>query len=72
MGAHILSQFNEIKLREFLVALMANGTRPSPSLIRALSKISSFEETEVEIMVLEIFGPAPEKKSPPQRQKLSA
>jgi len=50
-----LSEFNEVKLREFLVAVMASGNRPSASLIKALAKLSGIEYETVETLAFEVF-----------------
>ncbi|MCH7805990.1 MAG: hypothetical protein IH995_02445 [Proteobacteria bacterium] len=52
-----MSHFNEKDLREFLLALAASGTRPSPSLIKALTKLSGVDEAVVLALFTELFGP---------------
>ncbi len=37
---------------------MAGGTRPSPSLVKALTKLSGVEEVAVQTMFKEVFGPS--------------
>ena len=56
-GRDRLSHFNEENLREFLLALAASGTHPSPSLIKAITKLSGLDEMVVETLFREIFGP---------------
>ncbi|MCH8348240.1 MAG: hypothetical protein IH901_07105 [Proteobacteria bacterium] len=51
-----MSHFNEKDLREFLLALAAGGTRPSSSLIKALTKLSGLDEAVVLALFSEIFG----------------
>jgi hypothetical protein len=53
-----LTHFNEDKLREFLLAMMASGTRPSASLVKALTKLSGVEEALVQTMFKEVFEPS--------------
>ena len=58
-----MSQFDEKDLREFLLALAAGGTHPSPSLIKAITKLSGVDEAVVRALFTELFGP-PEAASP--------
>ena len=52
-----MSQFDEKDLREFLLALSAGGTHPSPSLIKAITKLSGVDEAVVLALFTELFGP---------------
>ena len=66
-----MSHFNEENLREFLLALAASGTHPSPSLIKAITKLSGLDEATVNTLFREIFGP-PDGPSPTARLQETA
>ncbi|MCH8082343.1 MAG: hypothetical protein IID52_08190 [Proteobacteria bacterium] len=66
-----MSHFNEDNLREFLLALVASGTRPSSSLVKAITKLSGVDEATVNTLFREIFGP-PDGPSPTARLQETA
>ena len=53
-----MPNLDQDKLRSFLGAMVANGTRPSPSLIRAIATLSGDSEEKVEDLCRELFEAA--------------
>ncbi len=53
------------ELGEFLNAMIASGSRPSPALIKAIASLSGKDVADVEAMICDASSP-PEKKFKPE------